>query len=368
MYPKHYQSKRGARAMSTRRKDTTVNATQHFASPRAMSDIPELDICSCAPVSSLCLLSTQEQEKETHAWHDEEDDQLLPIPLALNTLLRTHMQLLLPSCASLSVLLLHVSQLENIHMTPETEVVRERRRYHPSANVVEQIVMNVRRAVRTEDSMYLDTGKGAAILFPNVDQQGAFSIIERVHNNVNLLQAETIVPPLTHETDIVLGIGSYPEQGQSLEHVLASAGRVMYRLTLRPAITAHLWDTMPLAEDILPFHDTFDAETQDDENTQLTSLALPAHNVLPPIQEASPVPFLRLPTTLSKRLKSLLSHSVATRFHCVPVGRDHNSLTLAMADPTDTSAISALHKSTGMSIFPVSCDTDALNALLAEPW
>ncbi len=363
-------SKRGARAMSTRRKDTTVNATKHVASLEAISDISELDICSCAPASSLCLLSPQEQERETQAWHNEEDNPLLPIPLALNTLLRTHMQLLLPSCTSLSVLLLHVSQLENIHMTPETEVVRERRRYHPSASVVEQIVTNVRRAVRTEDSMYLDTGKGAAILFPNVDQQGAYTIIERVHNNVNLLQAETIVPPLTHETDIVLGIGSYPEQGRSLEHVLASASRVMYRLTLRPAITAHLWDTMPLAESIMPSYDPFDAETQDDENTQppFLTLPLPAHKVLPPTQETSPVPFLQLPTTVSKRLKSLLSHSVATKFRCVPVGRDHNRLTLAMADPTDTSAISALHKSTGMSIFPVSCDTDALNALLAEQW
>ena len=354
--------------MSTRRKDTTVNAPKHYASSEATSTITELDICSCAPISSLCLLSTQEQERETQVWHDEDDDQLLPIPLTLNTLLRTHVQLLLPSSTSLSILLLHVSQLEDIHMTPKTEVMRRRRRYHPSANVVEQIVTNVRRAIRTEDSIYLDTGKGAAILFPNVDQQGAYTILERVYNNVNLLQAETIVPPLTHETDIVLGIGSYPEQGPSLEHVLASAGRVMYRLALRPAITSHLWDTMPLAESALPFHDTFDTETQDDENTHPTSLVLPAHSILPPIQETSPVPFLRLPTTISKRLKSLLSYSVATQFRCVPVGRDHNRLTLAMTDPTDTVAISVLHKSTGMSIFPVSCDRDALNALLTEPW
>lgn len=356
--------------MSIRRKDTTVDTNEQYTSSEAMSNVTELDICSCAPISSLHPLSIQEQGRETRGWHDEEDEQQLPVPTALNTILRTHMQSLLPSSTSLSVLLLHVSQLEDIHMTPETEVVCKRRRYHPSSSVVEQIVTNVRRAVRTEDSMYLDAGKGAAILFPNVDQQGAYTILERVYNNVNLLQAETIVPPLTHETDIVLGIGSYPEQGRTLEHVLASAGRVMYRLTLRPAITAHLWDTMPLAESTLPFHDTFDAETQDDENMQLTSLALPlaTQSLLPSTHETSPVPFLRLPTTVSKRLKSLLSYSEATRFRCVPVGRDHNRLTLAMADPTDTSAISALHESTGMSIFPVSCDKDALNALLAEPW
>ncbi len=363
-------SKHGARVMSTRRKDTTVNTNKQYTSSKTTSTITQLDICSCAPISSLCVLSTQEQERETPGWHDEEDDQFLPVPLALNTLLRTHVQLLLPSSTSLSILLLHVSQLEDIQMTMETETIRKRRRYHPSASVVEQIVTNVRRAVRTEDSMYLDTGKGAAILFPDVDQQGAYTILERVYNSVNLLQAETIVPPLTHETDIVLGIGSYPEQGHSLEHVLARAGRVIHRLTLRPAITSHLWDTMPAAESTSSFHDTFDTETQDDANTQSTflKLPLPTHGVPLSAQEITPVPFLRLPATLSKRLKSLLSYSVATQFRCVPVGRDHNRLTLAMADPTDTSAISILHESTGMSIFPVSCDKDTLNALLAEPW
>lgn len=355
--------------MSTRRKDTTVSATKHYEALEATSNDDELEICSCTPISSLCLLSTQEQEKETQMWYDE-DDQLLPIPLSLNTLLRAHVQSLLSSCTSLSVLLLHVSQLEDIHISPETEVMRKRKRYHPSANVVEQIVTNVRRAVRIEDSMYLDTGKGAAIIFPNVDQQGAYTILERVYNNVNLLQAETIVPPLTHETDIVLGVGSYPEQGRSLEHVLASAGRVMYRLTLRPALTPHLWDTMPLAGSTLPFHTMVDAEIHDDEGTQPAPIALfsPTQSVLPSTQEALPVPFLRLPSTVSKRLKSLVSHSVATQLRCIPVGRDHNRLTLAMVDPTDTVAIATLHESTGMSIFPVSCDTDALDALLTEPW
>lgn len=342
--------------MSIRRKDTTAKQCEMSG---ITDNVPELDICSCPPISPLCLSSIKEQDEE---------DELLPTPPPLSALLRTHVQSLLPSSAPLSILLLHVSQLENIHITPETEVVRKRRRYHPSASVVEQIVANVRRAVRMEDSMYLDTGKGAAILFPNVDQQGAYIILERVYNNVNLLQAETIVPPLTHETDIVLGIASYPEQGSSVEHLLASAGHVMSRLTLRPAITSHLWDTMPPAESVPSFHDTLASEMSAHESTQLASSVRPFAEVLPPPQEGTPVPFLRLPSTLSKRLKKLVSHAVATQFHCVPVGRDHNRLTVAMADPADTNALHVLQESTGMSIFPVSCDKDALNMLLAESW
>ncbi|GAC1682943.1 MAG: hypothetical protein PVS3B3_03440 [Ktedonobacteraceae bacterium] len=256
-------------------------------------------------------------------------------------------------------------------MTPETEVVHKRRRYHPTAGVVEQILTNVRRAVRTEDSLYLDTGKGAAILFPDVDQRGAYSILERVYNNVNLLQAETIVPPLTHETDIVLGIASYPEQGPSLEQVLASAGRVVHRLTLRPAIAMHLWDTMPSTESTLP-PDTLLDSTYNDGDAQHTTLHVSpvtqSASMSPSTQDTMPIPFLRLPTTLSTRLKNILPYKIASQLRCVPVGRDHNRLTLAMADPTDADVIHTLYERTGCSIFPVSCDKDALEALLAEPW
>jgi len=145
----------------------------------------------------------------------------------------------------------------------------------------------------------------------------------------------------------------------------------MHRLTLRPAITTHLWDTLPPAESALPSDNTLDS-MHDDGNVQHTSLKLlPAIQSLPmppSTQDAMPVPFLRLPTKLSTRLKNILCNKVATQFRCVPVGRDHNRLTLAMADPTDTNAIHTLHEITGMSIFPVACDRDALEALLAEPW
>ncbi len=358
--------------MSTRRKkDIVTDTAKRHVAPEATGDMA-LDPCSCPPVSSLCLLSAAEQNSEE--WDDEEYSQVLPTPPALNALLRTRLHTLLSSTSSLSILLLHVSQMESIHITPTTEVVHKRRRYHPAAGIVEQVLMSIRRAIRMEDSVYLDTGKGAAIIFPNVDQEGAYIILERAFNSVNLLQAETITPPLTHETDIVLGIGSYPEQGPSLEHVLAHAGRVMHRLTLRPAIATHIWNEMPMGESTSP--DIFDYMTPDGENIQqqnVPSLLAKASrhssvHALPSVQDPTPVPFLRLPTTLSARLKNLLSYKIAVQFHCVPVGRDHNRLTVAMANPTNADAVHTLHEVTGMSIFPVACDNEALDILLAEQW
>lgn len=344
--------------MSIRKNDTTAKT------PAVREVLSDLEICSCLP------LSPQHPSGMEESMEADENEQPLLAPPTLLSLLRTRMQSLLSSVSTLSILLLHVSQLEHIQFSASTGVLHRRKRFHPSDGVVEQILTNVRRAVRTSDDMYLDTGKGAAIIFPNVNGQGAYTILERVYNSVNLLQAETIVPPLSLETDIVMSIVSYPEQGQSLEAVLGSADRVTRHLTLRPAVTPHLWDTMPPGGSTLPFLDTLESQQQDGQCAQrIASAHAPTEQCAHMSnRDTTSVPYLQLPSSLSKRMKSLLSYKIATQFSCIPVGRDHNRLTLAMANPTDTDAINALRERTGMVIFPVSCDREALEALLAEHW
>ncbi len=368
-----------------RKKDTVTQLIKQPVLSETMQE-PETDICSCPPISPLCLSSTTEQTIHSNNvqcnWDDEDDDPILPTSFALNNALRTHLHTLFSRTTPLSIMLVHVSQLEHMQITPETVVWHKRRRYHPPASIVEQVMVNVRRAIRADDVVCLDTGKGAAIILPDADQQGAYKVLERVYNSVNLLQAETIIPPLTHQTNIVLGIGSYPEQGPSLEHVLASAGRIIRRFTLRPAITMHLWDTMPVSEHTTALHATLDDSVQDDQDFQhnynSTSLPISAHmysddtripaTITPLPHEAARVPFLQLPAVLPAHLKSLLPYKIASQFRCVPMGRNHQRLTLAMADPTNAEAIHALHKITGMMIFPVSCDHDALDTLLNVRW
>ncbi len=362
--------------MSIRRKNLSPYITHSPPSPEIVSET-EIELCTCPPVSSLCLLSTEQgiyQDYVMQKW-DENYDAILPVHPMLNDTLHTHVQALFPAIPSFSVLLLHVSQLEHIYIPPETTVVHKRRRYHPAATILEQVMVNVRRAIRDNDLVYLNKGSGAALIFPDVDRQGILKITERIYNSITLLQAETLLPPLTYETDIVLGIGSYPEQGSALEQVLASAGRVHYRLTLRPAIT-RLWDTMPMAEQGVA-DDTMQSDA--DPQRGYTEYTLLATN---PLQSSTTndfesinssarniiVPFLQLPTQLSTRLKSLIAYGTASRLRCVAVGRDHQRLTIAMADPTDTEAIDALHELTHMTIFPVACDKDALDILLKTKW
>ncbi len=348
--------------MSTRRKNFNLHSNEQSSASETLQAV-EREFCTCPPASSLCL-SPEYQNSTISSWN-EEQSLFLPVHETLNTTLRFQLQTLLPSMPLLSVLLLHVFQLEHIQISPETALVHKRQRYHASASIVEQVMVNVQRAIRGKDLVYVDEGRGAAILFPDVDEAGAHKIIERVYNNVNLLQAETLIPPLTHETEIVLGIGSYPEQGTSLEQLLASASRVFYRLALRPAITPHLWDTMPPAE-------FSSAENEDD--IQVYTPNTPDKDEWTPlttessIQDFKAIPYMQLPNALSSRLKSLISYDMASRLRCVPVGRDHQRLTVAMADPTDTETIQKLREATHMSIFPVSCDSKALDQLLETKW
>jgi hypothetical protein len=173
--------------------------------------------------------------------------------------------------------------------------------------------------------------------------------LERIYRSVSLLRAETVIPPLKRETDIVIGIGSHLEAGTSLEHLLSQTSTIARRLTLRPAIASHFWGVMsPLSE--------------------------PEEILLRPPQEykrlhqGSSVPFMELPTQLPRRLKQLIPYHIALELHCAPVGRDHHCLTVAIADPTNKNTIRLLEEITSLTIFPVSCDLSALNTLLADKW
>ncbi len=85
-------------------------------------------------------------------------------------------------------------------------------------------------------------------------------------------------------------------------------------------------------------------------------------------RSASNVPFMQLPAQLPSRLRQLIPYHIALELRCAPVGRDHQYLTVAMADPNNSNAVHALRELTGLTIFPVACDISALNALLGTKW
>ncbi len=308
---------------------------------------PTAERCYCQPLSSLQALPSPAQE-HTHV----DVEKTTPATASLNAGLRTQLAGFFPRSTPLSLLLLHVSQLEHVSLTQQASI-NESQRYHASPGFLAQVLANGRRAIRNSDQLLVDEGVGAAIIFPEVDLQGISKILERIYRSVSLLQAETVIPPLQHETDVVMGIGSYPEHGGSLEHLLHRVSITARRFTLRPAITTQLWSIEPLrseTEELAVPHIPNAQQTMRQEHVQ------------------TGVPFMQLPSQLPARLKQLIPYSIALKLCCAPVGRDHHCLTVAMAEPSDSASIRYLSEVTGLTIFPVSCDVTLLHALLANKW
>ncbi len=293
----------------------------------------------------------------TAAWGEQEDAedslQAIPVTEELNAFVRAALRDFFPRTDPLSLFLLHIAQLEHLHIAPKSAVLHRRHRFHAPYSFLEQILLNVRRCIRYSDQMLIHDGAGIAIIFPGVDAEGAYTILERIYHSVNLLQPETFIPQLKRETDILMGMGSYPKPGASFEELLYHTGLIARRLRLRPSVTAQLRGVKPagMVEE-LPYNRQPQDEEQDTANHA----------------RANGIPFMQLPSRLPQRLKQLIPYELALEIRCAPVGRDHNRLTVAMAHPSNMHAIQRLREVTSMTIFPVSCEASALETLLTNGW
>lgn len=298
--------------------------------------------CLCVAPGSLAGASSDAREGQEF-W-----EETIPLAPALNERLQLALAEHFPCAALFSLLLLHVAQFEHIQMPPKSPVVHKKVSYHAPASFLAQVLHPIQRTLRTGDQILIDEGgSGAAFLFPQVDQVGIDCIAGRISYCINLFQAETVVPPLRQQTEIVLGVGTYPDGASSPMELLTRAGRVRERVVFRPAVLST------------------PAPQHAREPRSKANWKISAGSRLAPAQG---VPFMQIPSRLPTRLKQLVPYALARELRCAPVGRDHNRLTVAMADPADKRAIYSLREATGMTIFPVSCEPTALETLLASNW
>jgi hypothetical protein len=75
------------------------------------------------------------------------------------------------------------------------------------------------------------------------------------------------------------------------------------------------------------------------------------------------VPYLAPPQSIPGSVRDLVPPELMRQHRCLPVGRDRNTLTVALADPTDSGALSHLEQVTGLTIFPVMTDPELLESL-----
>lgn len=99
--------------------------------------------------------------------------------------------------------------------------------------------------------------------------------------------------------------------------------------------------------------------------------ALPASSgddtELPALARKLGIPYLTLlPHKLPAGVQRLVNPSLAQELRCFPIGRERNTLTVAMQNPQDDEALHRLHQETGLLIFPVLAHPQALQHALEQ--
>ncbi|GAC1613628.1 MAG: hypothetical protein NVS4B7_05190 [Ktedonobacteraceae bacterium] len=88
---------------------------------------------------------------------------------------------------------------------------------------------------------------------------------------------------------------------------------------------------------------------------------------LPALARKLGIPYLSLlPKNRPERVQQLVNSKLAQELHCYPLGRERNTLTVAMLDPQDCAALERLHQETGMRIFPILTHPQELQTVLEQ--
>ena len=287
------------------------------------------------------------------------NNETVPVPLSFSAQLREAIARSLPMSYPLSLLLIHVTQWEQTPVSITGTIPARRQRFHAPSGLLDQVLTNVRRVIRARDRILVQPDIAAALILPYVDEKGIKSIHDRVYHSVSLLQAETVVPPLRQEVTIEFGLCTSSSALETSEEMLIRARRLVSQFSLKPVVQVLSW----LDEDETSALSMPAARIVESHRLPGTHLSGRSQGVRRP-----QAPFMHLPVRLPERLTQLIPHTVATSLRCVPVGRNHNRLTVAMANPGDAQAINQLAEITDMTIFPVACEEEALDQLLAYRW
>ncbi len=88
---------------------------------------------------------------------------------------------------------------------------------------------------------------------------------------------------------------------------------------------------------------------------------------LPELARKLGIPYLSLlPQKLPAGVQRLVNPSLAQELRCFPIGRERNTLTVAMQNPQDNEALNRLHEETGLFIFPVLAHPETLQHALEQ--
>lgn len=253
-----------------------------------------------------------------------------------------------------------------------------------SVDDVEQLLLACLR--RSDKVVRCGEASCAAILF-DAEVDGALRALHRFQRMLGCWRSLAVT--------LRVGVAAAPEQAKESQELLALALQPRLRILSAPNAEQEAlprMDEAVLNKPALPLpapRSNGSSEKESKASQQLRHLlamstaaalsseqkprvmsevgsGVPAETLARARARALGVPYIAPPHRIPSSVRNLLSVEMMRQLHCLPIGRDRNALTVALADPTDRSVVQRLEQITGLSIFPVMTDLDALEAL-AQP-
>ncbi len=206
------------------------------------------------------------------------------------------------------------------------------------------LLNNLRTLVRKTDSVLL-LDHNMYFLLPGANIQGGQivqnrlweALLWRIHN---LSERDILCPQ-----QISIGHSANLLCDESIDDFIATADKASFRFDAQP-------------EKVTRKHAAAREKQVDEEMTE----------ELPVLARKLGIPYLTLlPGKLPQGLQQLINPKLAQELRCYPLGRERNMLTVAMLNPEDRSALDRLKQETGLHIYPVLMNPEALQVAL-EQW
>jgi hypothetical protein len=201
----------------------------------------------------------------------------------------------------------------------------------PEAQSACYFLENLRSLVRKTDLVLL-LHTVVYFMLPGADLQGAHIVQERLWEalvwRVHNIEAGVLTP-----SNISSGYSAYPEPHADLEQCVMASGINSLDFQL--------------------------AETCERDNAK--------DDELPALARKLGIPYLKLlPRKLPREVRRLVRPELAVELHCYPIGRERDTLTVAVANPQDSQMFDRLRKETGLRIFPVLAHPQELQMVLNQ--
>lgn len=206
------------------------------------------------------------------------------------------------------------------------------------------LMNSLRPLVRRTDAVFL-LGHSLHFLLRGANLQGGEIVQTRLWDALLWRIHNTTEGEIPRPDSITIGHSAYPIPDSNIDEFIEAAGVVSLRRNFA--------SEKPVHKTLARQARTAQLDAEDEE--------------WPTLARKLGIPYLSLlPRKPPERVQQLVNTRLAQELRCYPLGRERNTLTVAMLNPHDRVALERLHRETGLDIYPVLTHPQELQTALEQ--